>query len=149
MKILMKLIAAGLISGITLGGFLKLVEGISGKFVYVLLLNVDYIPIVRDWQMNEIIELTLHLIVSILLVIVLYYLFKVMNIHTKIYPYVVVNMLVGGVLFLTTAFSQRTPEITDIAAFIYWIVGHLIYGAVVGSLLFLMRLDLDEDQEKN
>src|SRR5699024_4285876 len=37
-----------------------------------------------------------------------------------------------------TALSERTPAITDAAAFIYWVLGHAIYGSSVGVMVYFM-----------
>lgn len=145
MRMLMKLIVTGLLSGVVLGGTLKLAQALSGKEVYVLLLNVDYIPGLRDLQMNEAEEFLLHLTVSVILVPVLYFLLKRINIHRKIYPYILINVLIGGILFCTTALSQRTPHITDFPALIFWLAGHLIYGGIAGTIIYYIGLDSDEN----
>lgn len=51
----------GLISGILLGLFLKLVENITGILVYTLLLNIDFIPGVGAIKWTEPIEFIFHL----------------------------------------------------------------------------------------
>lgn len=136
MKLLIKLILAGVFSAFILGGFLKVVQQVTGKAVYTLLLNVDYFPIVQNWQMGETMEFLLHVITSVILVLVLYVGIGKIGVKRKCYPYILANLAIGGVLFLTTAFSVRTPDIMDIVAFIYWMAGHLIYGIVVGFFLF-------------
>ncbi|MEC5424368.1 hypothetical protein QGM71_12785 [Virgibacillus sp. C22-A2] len=139
MKIVFKLVTSGILSGLVLGVFLKVVEEVSEKTVYTLLLNIDYFPIIQYWKLSETVEFTLHIIVSVLFAAVLYFLFKQRNIHKKISAYIVGSIFVGGLLYLTTAFSDRTPVLTDSAAFIYWMVGHLIYGVIVGCLLSIKK----------
>lgn len=141
----MKLMVIGLFLGVVLGGSLKLAQALSGKKVYVLLLNVDYIPMLKELQMDEAEEFLLHLFVSIILVPVLYFLLKRINIHRKIFPYIIINLLIGGLLFCTTVLSGRTPDITDTAALSLWLSGHLIYGALVGAIIYYIRLDSDEN----
>lgn len=138
MKRLWKLISVGVISGFILGGFLKMVEHDTGKAVYVLLLNVDYIPVIKDWNMNEAVEFGLHLLVSVLLVLCIYFLFKRWKLQNQILPYIIVNVLIGCVLYFTTQFSERTPDLTDMTALMYWIVGHLMYGISVWVLVLLL-----------
>lgn len=139
MRWLIKLIIAGVLSALALGVFLKIVEQVTGKAVYMLLLNVDYLPIVQDWKIGEMQEFMLHVFVSVILVIALYFGFGRLGIYRKVYPYILASLTIGGGLFLTTAFSERTPDVTDVAAFIYWMVGHLIYGALVGCILFYLH----------
>lgn len=144
MKWLIRLIIAGVIPAFALGAFLKIVEQITGKAVYVLLLNVDYFPIVQDWEMSETLEFLLHVFVSVILVIILYFGFGRLGIYRKVYPYILASLTIGGVLFLTTVFSEWTPDVRDVSAFIYWMIGHLIYGALVGCIL----LYLDDKKDR-
>lgn len=139
MRLWISLIMAGVTAAFALGGFLKIVELITDEKVYTLLLNVDYFPVIQDWQMGEGTEFSLHIFVSIVLVIGLYWVSKQLRLYWKIYPYIIVNIILGGLLYLTTAFSERTPYILDVTAFIYWEVGHLIYGAIVGCFILFIK----------
>ncbi|CAM3958823.1 hypothetical protein [Mesobacillus zeae] len=59
--------AAGLVSGVFLGLFLKVIEFSTSEKVYTLLLNVDYVPVLKRYQFSELVEFVLHLIVSVVL----------------------------------------------------------------------------------
>lgn len=135
MNVFIKVIMAGFFSAMVLGGFLKIVEQLTGKMVYVLLLNVDYFPIIKDWQLSEITAFLLHVFVSVILAIILYKLFYKLGISGKVFPYVLVSFLIGFTLFFTTTLSNRTPNIMDVAAFNYWMIGHLLYGMIVGCII--------------
>ncbi|MBP1970952.1 hypothetical protein J2Z83_003089 [Virgibacillus natechei] len=143
MQLFVKLAAIGIFSGVVMGGFLKVVEQLMNIPVYVLLLNVDYFPIIQDWQMSEFVEFLLHILVSVALVIILYGVFDKWKMNRKMYPYILANLLIGGLLFVTTTFSVRTPAITDLAAFLYWMIAHLIFGMFVGVLIVLMKRKKD------
>ena len=56
---------AGFISGLFLGLFLKVIQHQFGIKVYTLLLNVDYIPVLKEIKFPEIIEFSFHLLISI------------------------------------------------------------------------------------
>lgn len=142
MKVFVKLVMIGILSGLVLGGLLKTVEQLTDKQVYRLLLNVDYFPIIQDWPMNEMQDFLLHMVVSVGLVIVLY-----LTLGKKVNRYIILSVLIGGMLYLTTAFSDRTPALTDMMAFIYWMVGHLIYGIIIGIFVVLMTKGLDNNEE--
>jgi len=133
-----KLLGIGIISGLILGGVLGIVQQFTNKKVYLLLMNVDYIPIVKDWNVGPVMGFIFHLIVSVALVFVLYYVLKKLKLHQKIAIYILVNTLGGALLFSLTALSERTPAITDAAAFIYWVLGHAIYGSSVGVMVYFM-----------
>lgn len=139
MKTLIKLIITGVSSALVIGVFFKIVEQITGLAVYVLLLNVDYFPILKDWQISEMVEFLFHVFVSVILVMVLYWLLNRLGLAGKIYPYVIASILIGFTLFFTTAFSERTPDILDVAALNYWMAGHLVYGIIVGCCIVYMK----------
>lgn len=128
----------GLISGLFLAIFLKVVEHFTHYKVYTLLLNVDYIPYVNTFVFPELIEVGFHQIVSIALAVCLYILIVYRKISSRkniIFISTFVCFIIGIALFPTTTFSDRTPEFTSIASFSYWIVGHIIYGYILGLLL--------------
>lgn len=129
----------GIISGLFLGAFLWVVQIITTKNVYTLLINVDYIPVLKEWNMHPITELVLHLIVSVIVVFLLYAIFKRWNMQYRVLPYVLANGVIGVLLYGTTSFSTRTPALLDYFAIFYWILGHLLYGLIVG--IFLQKLE--------
>lgn len=138
MKLFMKLLFIGVVSGFTLGGFLGIIQQLTHKKVYTLLVNIDYIPVAQDWEVGPVMDFSFHLIVSIAVVFVLYFVFKKLNLHRKITIYIFANVVIGSLLFSVTALSERTPAVTDAVAFSYWVVGHAIYGASVGMMINLM-----------
>lgn len=128
----------GVVTGIVLAMILKIVEIITGHKVYTLLLNVDYIPIVKEYQFPEVIEVSFHLIVSIVLCIILVALYDkskgfIRN-HAILFP-LLVNVVIGFALYPTTSFSDRTPEVTDMVSLFWWIAGHAFYGFLVGFMI--------------
>ncbi|WHX42795.1 hypothetical protein QNH36_11960 [Mesobacillus sp. AQ2] len=128
---------AGLLAGNLLGLFLNLVESVTGLKVYILLLNVDYIPFLKDIKVSEIIEFLLHLIVSMVLGVLLhiYLIKKDFPIKQKVRFVVKVSLLIGLFLYPTTMLSDRTPEISSAYSFLFWMVGHGLYGVALGKLL--------------
>ncbi|WP_156290142.1 hypothetical protein [Oceanobacillus salinisoli] len=135
MKLWIKLIVIGVISGFILGEFFKFIQHVTGKGVYTLLLNVDYIPVLQDLPRTEGMEFFLHLIVSTLLIILLFLWINNKNIHRIFTWCVTICSLIGIILYPTTVFSVRTPELVEVVAFSYWVSGHIIYGVIVGVLL--------------
>ena len=132
-----KPLVGGLISGIVLGLFLKLIQSITRLKVYTLLLNVDYIPILKDLKLSEVVEFGLHMVISIGLAIVLnFYIIKKGLGKVAIHRFVIRVSLIGGLLLYPTTFlSERTPPITSGYAFLFWMAGHWIYGFVLGRVL--------------
>ena len=134
----LKTVMDGLISGVVLAFFLKMVEETTPYKVYTLLLNVDYIPFINRYDLPEVIEVILHLAVSIVLVAVLQAVFirKKRTSPKQIVVWSIVScVIIGFILFPTTTLSNQTPSLTSIPAWSYWLLGHFIYGIVVGYLL--------------
>lgn len=136
-KAIYKSLAGGLVSGIVLGFFLKLIQFYTNLKVYTLLLNVDYVPILKNIQLTEMFEFGLHLIISIMLAFILnVYINRKGLKTTAIYRFVLkVSLIVGVLLYPTTMLSDRTPSIMDAYAFLLWMAGHGIYGVVLGGTL--------------
>ncbi|PIC76587.1 hypothetical protein CSV74_09845 [Sporosarcina sp. P19] len=128
----------GIVTGIFLAAFLKSVQSLTGHKVYTLLLNVDYIPIIKEYAFPEVIEVFFHLIVSVVLCIILAMLYDkssgfIRN-HAIMFPFLV-NVAIGLVLYPTTSFSDRTPNVTNMVSLFWWIAGHAVYGFIVGFLI--------------
>jgi len=134
---LQRAVLHGLISGLFLAALLKIIEHITQFKVYTLLLNVDYIPYIKTFVFPEYIEVGFHLIVSIVLSIYLYLLIinrKISSRKKIIILCTFVCFIIGAALFPTTTFSDRTPAFTSIPSFSYWIIGHIMYGCLMGIM---------------
>lgn len=143
-----KSISYGLVTGLILAILLKVVEQLTSYKVYTLLLNVDYIPILNDYQFPETVEVGFHLIISVAVSICLYFFLTILKINSRRKIIVIstsLNILIGALLFPTTAFSDRTPEITSISSIFYWLVAHGVYGYLLGYLFAQLIL---KDQKK-
>ncbi|MEC2074936.1 hypothetical protein [Metabacillus fastidiosus] len=134
----------GTISGVVLALFLKLIEKITGDKVYTLLLNVDYIPVINRYQFSEIVEVIFHLIISVLLTgalwIFLYYR-KITEWKDRVLFCLAICFVIGALLYPTTAFSDRTPPLLSGSSLIYWLIGHIVYGLILGVLLSRIKAD--------
>ena len=128
---------SGVISGTVLGLFFKVIESISNINVYTLLLNIDYIPGLNRMALSEFVEFLLHLMISILLSMVFYKYIQHKNWppNKVVHLVTVISIIIGILLFPTTALSNRTPEITNGTALIFWLLGHFFYGLILGKLL--------------
>ncbi|MFC3041216.1 hypothetical protein ACFOGI_13285 [Virgibacillus xinjiangensis] len=132
---LLKRSAAGVIAGILLGICLKSFELITGKAVYTLLLNIDYIPLVSDWELGEGGEFLLHLMVSVVIAPVLHYLLSHWHKERETVLYVAGSTVIGAAYYPVTILSEKTPALLDPAAFLLWISAHVLYGYVLAILL--------------
>ncbi|MCA1029917.1 hypothetical protein LCL95_02575 [Bacillus timonensis] len=127
----------GFISGIVLAVFLKSVEIIFSIKVYTLLLNVDFIPIIGSIKWSELVELTFHLFISILIGIIYCLIvtgsrFARFKWKKRISYYFVALLLTFPTIFLyfplTILAYKETPEINDWVAFSWWTIGHILYS---------------------
>lgn len=131
---LMKGGAAGLLSGVWLGLLFKAVEMRWDIRVYTLLLNVDYIPVLKEFSFPEIVEFSFHLLISVVLAMVLLYAAerRRWTNQQRLWNISGICLFIGLLLYPTTALSERTPPFDSVSAFMWWQLGHLLYGAVLG-----------------
>ena len=102
-----------------------MVEEATTYQVYTLLLNVDYIPVLNRYDLPEIVEALLHLVISILLVACLQAVVirkKITSTRQIILWSMVSCLFIGLALFPTTVLSNRTPSLTSIPAWSYWLL---------------------------
>lgn len=134
MKGLLRATGYGLIGGLVLTFLFKWIESSTGEKVYTFLLNVDYIPIIGDIAFPEWLEVVFHLVVSVAVAIGFLIMYRLRPSWKKraIMICTVGSVIIGIALFPTTALSDRTPEITDGLSFLYWLLGHAVFGAVLG-----------------
>lgn len=124
-------IVIGSISGIVLGLFLKVVQHLTDIGVYNLLLNVDFVPGLQS-DLPEWLEFALHMMVALCIGVV-----YIIWLKSSPYPWrnALLLALVSSLLFIPlTLLSEVVPQIDDIGAMIWWAIGHLLYGIVLGWL---------------
>ena len=83
-------------------------------------------------------EVLLHLIISIGVVACLQTFIEYKKItSTKRILFICIAscFIIGLFLFPTTMLSERTPALVSIPAWTYWLIGHSLYGGVVGYLV--------------
>ena len=125
------------IAGIFLGFFMKWLQDVTGYKVYTLLMNVDYIPILKEYTFPSWVEFTFHLVVAVILA------YAIVSVAWKkhytrkqlIQFTIVVNIFIAIALYPTTSLSDRTPALFSFPSFGLWLVAHIAYGVVLGILL--------------
>ncbi|WP_411345588.1 hypothetical protein ACE3MZ_06190 [Paenibacillus sp. WLX1005] len=130
-KIIQQGLLAGLVSGIILGLVLKWIQYGTGALVYTLLLNVDFVPVLPD-VLPEWLEFAMHLVVALVLGV----LFRLW-ISRWHHPWLAGLTLgaASSLLFFPLAMmSDRVPAVNDGQAYMYWLIGHLVYGLVLGMV---------------
>lgn len=135
MKNIVKLAVIGIIAGIILALFLKIIQSLTNNQAYNLLFNTDYIPFLNELYPKYLVEVLFHFITCIMSVIVLFYLLKLFNLQFKLMPYILIYTAGSSILFPLTALSERTPDLSDYSAWIYWIIGHMIYSVIVAIMI--------------
>lgn len=145
-KVLRLGISIGMLSGIILGLCLKWIEWLTGKQVYTLLLNVDFIPIIGPIQWPEWVEFVFHLLIAAAIGIVFVYIVGKLN-NMSIRKIVLCSFLLTlptiPLYFpLTLLALKPTPAVDDAVAIFYWTAGHLIFSAalVFGYIILKRRL---------
>lgn len=137
-KLFLRVALDGIIAGLILTLFFKVIQFMTGYKVYTLLLNIDYLPILKEFEFPEVIEVVFHLIVSTVLAIVLVLIIhRLQTISTiRIISFcIIICFIIGAFYFPTTTLSDRTPSINSLPSLLYWIVGHVLYGSILGVLL--------------
>lgn len=128
-------IAIGLISGTILLIFLKFMKIITGSRSYDLLFDVSYIPVLKKLQPVWLTELLFHYITSIAGIVVLYYLLAVIGWKFSVTAFSLAIVVTSAVLFCLTLFSDKTPPLSDIRSWIFWVIGHGLFALVAGILI--------------
>ncbi|MFP7733681.1 hypothetical protein ACLHDF_09730 [Priestia aryabhattai] len=139
-------ISIGILSGIILGLCLKSIEWLTGKQVYTLLLNVDFIPIIGPIQWPEWVEFGFHLLIAVVIGIVFVYIVDKLT-NRSIQKIILCSFLLTlptiPLYFpLTLLALKPTPAVDDALALFYWTAGHLIFAAVltIGYIILKRRL---------
>ncbi|MFP3884751.1 hypothetical protein U8V97_04705 [Priestia filamentosa] len=129
----------GIISGIIMSVFLKGIEELTHLRVYTLLLNVDYIPLLKRVTSNEPLELILHLIVAVIVSVVWFVVLQKINLTKKKSrtATIMMAMCIGLLLYPSTIMSERTPSLSSLSSLGFWLLGHLIFGMLLS--LFYKR----------
>lgn len=128
---------AGITTGLGLGVLFKIVEKLTSIKVYTLLLNIDYFPGMKDVVVPELIGFLLHMIVSISFAfcVALYLFYRKKSVNKIMKFSIISSIIIGVALFPTTALSEVTPPLTDLAALTIWLLGHTGYGWLLGRIL--------------
>jgi flagellar biosynthesis protein FliR len=122
-------IITGIVSGVVLGLFLKAVQTLTGEKVYTLLLNIDFVPGLPP-RLPEWIEFSLHLVVSV--VIGIFYIWWIRRSGRPVRRGIFIGAASSLLYLPLSPLSSRVPDLNDAGAIFYWVVGHLLFGALLG-----------------
>lgn len=150
-RLLVAYAATGLLTGVLLGLALKAVQHLSGHEVYRLLLNADYVPVLKELPLNEAGEFAIHLVISIVLCMILGLIgqrFARRGRPSSIAA-AVATAAIGALLYPTTLLSSGgTPPIDSLPSWFWWLTVHTVYGALSGALLYRSIRPLFEERSR-
>ncbi|KYG28637.1 hypothetical protein [Priestia endophytica] len=123
----------GIVSGTIMSVFLKVVEELTHLRVYTLLLNVDYIPLLKRVTSNEPLELIPHLIVAIIVSVGWFVMLQKINLTKQKgrIATIMMAMCIGLLLYPSTIMSERTPSLSSFSSLGFWLLGHLVFGILL------------------
>lgn len=130
----MKYLKSGTITGLISGTFLfivcALIEWLTQMELMTLLLNVDFMT---EMKLHIGIEILLHLIVSIMIAVLLKFIFD--NFKILYIPALVFSWIVTSVLFYVLGYlSVMHIELQGLIGFTVWTIIHLSYFIIIFSL---------------
>ncbi|HLQ73163.1 MAG TPA: hypothetical protein VK125_02965 [Bacillota bacterium] len=123
------------ISGSILAGVLKIVQIFFHVPSYMLLFNMDYIPLLKQWNDVTGSGYVFHFLFCFISIVGLFYIAKIFHVERKPLLYVGVYTIGSGVLYFLTALTEQPPEATSFIAWLWWVIAHIIFGIVVGAFI--------------
>ncbi|SNS95673.1 hypothetical protein SAMN05444672_10487 [Bacillus sp. OK838] len=131
-KTFYKVSLIGLINGIMLGLAMKLVEMFSGKQVYQLLLNVDFLPVIGAVPWSEASLYFFHLLFSLAITFSYVYILHPLKFFREWNKYTLAFLTIIPAIMLYFPLSALSiTEVvlpSDLTAFFLWSILHLFYG---------------------
>ncbi|MCK2001747.1 hypothetical protein [Peribacillus frigoritolerans] len=127
-----KVTLIGLINGLLLGWIMKWVEMLSGKQVYKLLLNVDFLPLIGAVSWSEESLFFFHLLFSLAITYSYVYILHTLKVFRKWNKYALafITIIPAIMLYFPLSALSKTEVVlpSDLTAFFLWTILHLFYG---------------------
>ncbi|MFP7479666.1 hypothetical protein [Terribacillus saccharophilus] len=131
---LLRVLWIGSLTGVVLSVWMYFWQQITTVKVYTLLLNVDFIPLIRQVDWNGFMLNLFHIIISWAIVLVYFWLRKRCRIGRWMIG-IGLSICAAFVYFpLSLVAKQPVPGVNDWSAIIIWFGGHLLYGLLVITL---------------
>lgn len=121
-------ILIGLISGLVLALFLKIPQLLWQVYAYNLLFEVSYIPLLNQMRPVLMIQGVFHFATCIFSLSILYYLLSYFKKETQLVYYIVIIGIGSTLLYFLTLLADNTPPISDYVAWLFWILGHVLFS---------------------
>jgi hypothetical protein len=134
-----RILLIGSIAGLVLSGWMFLWQQLTGIRVYILLLNVDFIPVLKQVEWNQLMLNFFHLIISWVIVLVYIVMKKKLTVNNWLIG-LVISAAVACVYFPLVALAVKpVPSVGDEYALLIWYTGHLFYGIFLVKLTDIIR----------
>ncbi|WP_230499788.1 hypothetical protein [Sutcliffiella rhizosphaerae] len=134
---------AGGISGIIMGLSLKWMETVTTNKVYVLLLNVDFIPFLRNQEYSEFTEFCFHLVIAVIVGVLYSLIISKLHIYQKSRQYLTSILITTPTILLyfplTSLAIKETPSVTNGTAIFLWTVGHILFAIFLPTINNLFK----------
>lgn len=129
----------GFISGSIMGVAMKGLEAVFSKKIYILLLNVDFIPFIGNRNLPELVEFLFHVLIAVFIGIIFAWLME-KKANSKTSPYICSLLLTLPTVFLyfplTILAKKDTPPVDDLISFSLWTIGHILFAILIPIFYF-------------
>lgn len=134
---------SGILSGLIMGIFMKGLEAVTSKKIYLLLLNVDFIPYLGKQHFSETVEFSFHLLISSAIGIIFGWMIHKFCIRRKRKQFVLSLFLTLPTVFLyfplTMLAIKETPAISDLISLSLWTIGHLSFAVLLPIFYWFLK----------
>lgn len=137
LKEIVQWLGIGILSGIVLAGFLWPFQDLWNIKAYNLLFDVSYIPFLKELGPQWLARSAFHFGTCVCSLTILYYLLSAFGNELKLLWYIGVVGAGSSTLYFLTLLAHNTPPITDIAAWMLWTMGHVLFS--VTGWFFIRR----------
>src|SRR5699024_4803416 len=113
---------------------------------YVLLFNMDYIPILKYFEDITGSGFVFHFLFCFISVISLYYLARIVHLESNVSTYVIVFTVGSGIMYFLIIFTNEPPSATSFESWFLWVVAHALFGIIVGFMIHKWITTTNEGQ---
>ncbi|MUV36410.1 hypothetical protein JNUCC1_00212 [Lentibacillus sp. JNUCC-1] len=103
----LKHVIIGVAGGVVLALFLQVIHWITGSNAYILLYNVDYIPILKETDNEVLVGILFHFVFCIASVALLYPILNYVSLEDSLWAYVFIYTGGSGLLYSLTGLTER------------------------------------------
>lgn len=129
------LLIIGIVSGVVLALFMKIIQIFTGSKAYHLLFDVSYVPLLKSIQPVWLAEGIFHFSTCIGSIVILYELLRLKNWQKNIWGYLIPISVGSAALYTLTLLAEDTPALTDYNSWFYWFIGHLFFSLTAFLLI--------------